>query len=167
MEIAAYARGLLSLLQAQTGGHGIRQASDSLAVTLEVGSLLGANRRELKSQDLSPVAAGINAGGFTVPAGEIWLVRAGSLYAYHAAAGGTILGASIVVSPAETSGSSFYASEAVNLMTAANEEFGIVIWEPRDLILNAGSMVSVYTIAVTGAGLRQASLRLYVERLVL
>lgn len=157
MDVAAFARGYLSLIQSQNTGQGITQGADFVQPVVDVERFLGANNRQSLSADTNPIVAGANY-GLTVPPGQCWIVRAGSAE-YITGAGDAFSGGGILVLPPERL-SSFLVSNMVELLVAAARS-QFVIWQPVNLILNPGTQIGTYAATITGNP--QTRLRLYIE----
>lgn len=74
MRVSAFARALLNLVDAQVGGQGLSEMSDAIAPTIEISRMLGLPRQVQARFQTNPVA-GVYAIHYTVPPGEVWLVR--------------------------------------------------------------------------------------------
>lgn len=80
MDVSAVAKGYLSLINANNRGQGITQAADYITPVVDVSAMLGTSTRGLYA-----TSAVINVGGGSsiigvVPDGQVWIVRAGSLF---------------------------------------------------------------------------------------
>jgi len=159
MDVAAFAKGYLALVQSQNMGMGITQGADSVAPVVDIERFLGANNRQSVNGDATPLVAGPNY-TLTVPQGFAWVVRAGSAE-YITAAGDAFSGGGILVLPPERL-SSFLVSRPVELLVAAARNQH-VLWEYPGLVLNPGTQIGTYAATVTGVPV--ARLRLYVEAL--
>jgi len=159
VDVAAFAKGYLALVQAQNTGMGISQGSDQVAPVLDIERFLGANNRQALNGDATPLVAGANY-TLTVPAGFAWIVRAGSAE-YITAAGEGFTGGGILVLPPERL-SSFLVSTLIEqtVVGARNQH---TLWFYPGLVLNPGTQIGTYAATVTGAPV--ARLRLYIEAL--
>lgn len=159
MDVAAFAKGYLALVQSQNMGLGITQGSDSVSPVVDIERYLGANNRQSVNGDATPLTASANY-VLTVPQGFCWVVRAGSAE-YITAAGEAFAGGGILVLPPERLSSFFVSREVELLVAAARNQF--VLWEYPGLVLNPGTQIGMYCSAVTGAPVGR--LRLYIEAL--
>lgn len=160
MDVAAFARGFLSLIQAQNMGVSIQQGADFLQPVVDIERLLGANVRAGVFGDVAGMVSGANY-TLTVPDGQCWIVRAGSMELI-CAAGTTYIGAGILLLPPENL-SSLLVSR-YETYAGAGADARHVLWEYPGLVLNPGTKLGMYAQTVTGGGLT-SRLRLYVERL--
>jgi len=166
MDIAAFARGFLSLVGAKTLGKGLQQAADFVQPTLEMAPMLGANLRIQQFEFQNPIVAGPN-NILTVPANEIWRVKAGHI-SVSCVAGAGIQNAAILVFTPEAPPNALASryvlgSETIDLAVGAAATSTLKPWLWPDLILNGGSILSLFCTAVLGAGVVQGHISAYVE----
>lgn len=155
MDVSAFAKGLLGLLNSKDRGRGLSTAAEFIQPMVEITPMLGANTRALISATINPLLTGLTVVA-TVPAGEVWRVKAGGAHV-QCGAGVTAGAFSIWIRPPEGSTTSFLASETRDV--AANNQGGVP-WVFPDLILNPGTEIRLFA-AVVGAPV--ASFGIYYE----
>ena len=140
MEIAGFARGLLSLLGAKTRGVGLQQGSDFVQPTLDVSRQMGANRRINFTQNVGSLAAGTQA-ILTVPPGKIWRLIFASCELTTNGAGSFTTGRMFITPGEGPSGFNFPVTPAQNGAASSTSVFSFV--PPGELWLNSGTILGV------------------------
>jgi hypothetical protein len=140
MEIAGFARGLLSLLGAKTRGIGLQQSSDFVQPTLDISKQMGANRRVNFTQNVGSLAAGTQA-ILIVPPGKTWRLILVSCE-LTTNAGGSFTTARLFITPGEgPSGFNFPVTAAQSGVASTTTVLSFV--PPGELWLNSGTIVGV------------------------
>jgi len=153
MDVAAFAQGMLSLLGAKNRGVGIQAGADFVQPVLELGLLLGANRRKNFTQNVSSLAAGTQA-ILIVPPGKIWrLVFASCELTSNA--GGSATVARMFITPGEgPSGFNFPVTPAQNLAASSTIVLNFVpgadLWLTSGTIIGVNLVTAVATVSMIG-----------------
>lgn len=151
MDVFAFPRGYLALMQAATTGRAIPQATEFIQPGIDVERFLGANQRKAYFDN---IAGGNMVTGqnflFTVPNKLVWIVRALSANMGPVGGAGNVANrATIFMIPPESANSSaIFMSENVTA-DGATDSRGTLLWRYPDLILNPGTRIGVLA-TITG-----------------
>jgi len=86
VDVAAYAKGYLGLIQANNRGTGLSLAADYLQPVVEIRDMLSlAERQVIIYSNLALPANAVSGDCFTVPVGEAWIVRSGGMILFAGA----------------------------------------------------------------------------------
>lgn len=152
MDVSAYARGLLSLLNSKSLGVGFAQISDYLQATVDAEPFLGLQNRRLVN-----FPGGFNAGSggnnaLVVPVGEMWIVRAAGAFLQPDATG-LCAAACMTFAPPETlvagsAGQTVVAGPGKPVLAGANNLTQLE-WGYPDIILTSGTTIGINCAGVT------------------
>lgn len=156
--VAAYARGLINLLQQASSGATPNECAGFIQPAVELERFLGCNFRQVKNDTTAALAAGNNL-SVQVPAGEFWIMRAGSVTVSHGA-GATATDVAVVMFPGESPAQGVLITDVFDSVSAAAEVSGALIDLPG-LIVTPGTTFRVISGPVAGAV--SADLRLLVD----
>lgn len=160
MRLSAYSRGFLSLVGAQNEGIGLRESSNFLQPTLDVTRFLGFDKLE-SIQGTNPLPNGTTdfPASLTVPLGEVWRLRTGSILA-TAGAGASSVNVGALARVGGSGGNSIFLTPPMQLAASSSTFLPIL---QDDLLLNAGSGIGAFASATVLAP--TYVLTLWVERL--
>jgi len=163
MEVSAFARGYLALIDANNKGQGLGQAADSISPTIDLRAYLGANLRKSYVYSQTNMVTGVNS-GLIVPVGKVWHIRAMSAnMGPTAGAGNSVNRATLFAIPPEVQGlTSLPLTGNVTADGAVPDSRGTLVWQPVDWIANAGTQFGVLA---TITGVVSLSMHAYVDEL--
>jgi hypothetical protein len=138
MDVAAFAKGYLSLIQSNDRGKGVTVAADFLQPTVDLTQMLGLNNRRIV-ETIAALTTGF-AVFFEVPQGEVWIVRGGGATVL-VPIGEQIQGMTLIVQPPESPNTQrFPASLSVSEPVDTVAKTTTVLWDPLGILLGPGTV---------------------------
>lgn len=143
MDVSAFPRGYLALMQASTTGRAIPNAAEFIQPVVDIERFLGANNRKFSFQSVGAMVTGQNT-LFTVPTGKVWVVRAMSANMGPVGGAGNSVNRAVIfmIPPESANASAIFVSENVTA-DGATDSRATAIMATRDIVLNPGTVLGV------------------------